>query len=434
MAEANPLFLLEGKIHHFQHTDDQKSTDITLHTGKTVHIQRVIAPYFFKKDDHLQCVFDENSQQLYAILNHSQNILYLHADLQQYDLVYLKRPFLKILFATFTFYFFSIISILAMQLIIDADIFYADLVDTLHIFHVPILVIAVICFVTRFKDTHATLAHDVFKLLQLPILEVRHLRRLQACNSYFEKYSDLFDLTKILNSLQVVSVEELQKKLDADFQQIDQFYLSAWQRERFALKKISGVIHSIKQYDVPYSDVDTDPYIEIQAIVNGTPIYGYVDEFHLVNKAKVDVLISSFRDHKGYYFWCLYDQKRFIYLDEDQPVMNVDWQTILIVYGMVGTLVLVIAFLLGISDGWGAFMTCLLLGLVVQILIFIIFYLYLKFFDDEERYAHWVAQHIQNSMPLEGVADVDDLLLYRIFNQKKQRPSRTGYDLENKKE
>lgn len=434
MAEVNPLLLLEGSIRHFQHADDQKSTDLSLHTGEKIHVQRAIEPYFFRKDDHLQCVFDENRQQLYAILNHSQNILYLHADLQQYDPVYLKRPFFKILFAIFTFYFFSIISILSMQLIIDADIFYADLVDTLHFFHLPILVIAVICFVTRFKDTHATLAQDVFSLLQLPVLQTRHLTRLQACNSYFEKEKDVFDLTVLMQKLSLSSIDEVQHALDENLQKLDQFHLSAWQRERFALKKISGVIQSIQQHDVPYSDVDTDPYIEIQAIVNGTPIYGYVDEFHLVNKAKVDVLISSFRDDKGYYFWYLYDQKRFIYLDEDQPVMNVDWQTILIVYGIVGTVVLLIAFFFGISDGWEAFMTCLLLGLVVQTLIFIIFYLYLKFFDDEERYTHWVAQYIQKNMSVKGIAQLDDFFLYRIWNQKKQRSSRTGYDLENKKE
>lgn len=432
MAEARPLYVLEGKISHFQHTDDQKSVDLSLHNGQKIHVQRAIAAHFFKKGDHLQCVCDENTQQVYAILNHSNHILYLHKDLQKYDLTYLKRPFLKIIFFTLSVYFFVTACIFSMQFIENADIFYADFLDTIQFFHLPILAISVIYFVTRFKDTHEALAQDVFSLLQLPVLQTRHLTRLQACNSYFEKEKDVFDLTVLMQKLSLSSIDEVQHALDENLQKLDQFHLSAWQRERFALKKISGVLHSIKKSDVPYSEVDTDPYIEIRAIVNGTPIYGYVDEFHLVNKANVDVLISSFRDDKGYYFWCLYDQNRYVYLDEDQPAVNLGWKASVVLFGIFTSVITLFAFFFGISEGWRSFMMVFLLGWVLLILIYVMGYVYLKLFDDEERYSLWVAKYIQNHMHIKGIAHLDDFLLYLIFNRKKQRMSRTGYDLENK--
>ena len=435
MDALSSLTVLQGRIQQLQGQIGFEGCAVSLDDGQVFHVPHALKPHLFQKGQVITLIYTHQSvQTVYAILSHQSKTLYLHPDIQQYDPTYLKRPFLQCIFAMVAVYFFGISFILAWQLIINGDVFYADLADHLRFFHLPLFACAVIYFVTRFKDTHQELSQQVFHLLNFPTLHAPHLRRLQACNSYFEVYPHLFDVAKMMPLLETESSFDLEKKRDQDIQQLDEFHFSAWQRERFTLRKISGVLQQLKKQNVPYSEVDTDPYIEIQAVVNGIQIYGYVDEFHLMNKHKVEVLISILRDEKGHYFWYLHDQKRYIYLDEDQPVLRADWKIGMLAYAIVMVIMFVIAFFFAVEEGWAAFMVIFLSGMVLLTLIFILLYVYTKLFDRTEKYPEWIAQHIEKEMKVQGVMQLQDFLLYRIMNPQKERASRTGYDLMNKRE
>ncbi|NHB58607.1 hypothetical protein G9F32_11365 [Acinetobacter sp. 194] len=400
---------------------------------------------FLCHNDHVQVIYEEHNQKILALLNQTQQLLYLAPVLnasQSKSMGYSIRRFSLICIICFVFCFAMVI---ASQMIRYSDIFLGDLYDVLPYISLSGGVIALFWFWTTEVKANEHLVQAIYQTLGWPNMKPETLICFQATNSYFELQDHLYDVSAILNVIERFGVEKADDILKSWCEEKDESNLCEAQRNQFKLVEQSGQLNALKLKQIADSEEHTDPFTELKAKVDDIPIYGYVDEFYTQDKSQVSVIRSSFRDHLGYYFWYMYDEKRYLYMDEDAVTVLLDvtpnWKANLYIWSFLIGMNVMFAVIWGVVDE-GEFVDQFAFAFL-HILAFYLFvgalgWVYLFFFNAEDKWTRqrninqYVFHQLNNMIKLPNSMHVDALQSLRLKRRNKDLLSRTGFDLKLK--
>ena len=387
--------------------------------------------------EQIRLLQDNDNDRILLALNISRGLLYVCPQLN--TIIHQRKWMNMVTLAKF----FSVLILLLMawQFMVDGELFWRDLLSTGWKLAVIILSVAGLHdFFLRLKHGRYADVREIFSEFQCPV-PIESLRQhVQLRNSYFEQTDnlnhlyDLRDLTQ-KNGQLIQDAADLKNVLTE--RDIDG--LLPTQREAVQLITLHGHILNHRLSQVPFSSVDTDPYLEFRAELNGKKIYGYFDEFDLDVQQQLEVVISKYPDEKGHYIWAISDLTRFVYLDEDQPFSaeRERWAGV-IVYGaiiavfLLGSLVLLP--IIGFSEWW-AFTSVSSIALIIVLVFCEIVSQMIKKWNQPKHDAakqaigRIVYDQLCEQMTIFAAEKFEKIEQYRIYTHRRKRPSRTGYDL-----
>ncbi len=387
--------------------------------------------------DQIRLLQDDVDQATLLAFNISRELLYVCPQLN--PMIH-QRKWMK---SKTLIKFFSVLILLLMawQFIVDGELFWRDLLSTGWKLAVIILSVAGLHdFFLRLKHGRYADVRKIFSDFQCPVPHHPLRQHVQLRNSYFEwadhlnHLYDLRDLTQ-KNGQLMQDAAELKNVLTLR----DMDGLLPTQREALQLITLHGHILNHRLSQVPFSSVDTDPYLEFQAELNGKKIYGYFDEFDLDVQQQLEVVISKYPDEKGHYIWAISDLTRFVYLDEDQPFSAESelWIEIMVYGAIVGVFILgslVMLPIIGFSEWWAFTSICSIALIIILVFCEIISQMIKKWNQPKNDAAKQaigriVYDQLCEQMTIFAAEKFEYIEQYRIYTHRRKRPSRTGYDL-----
>ncbi|WP_287912674.1 hypothetical protein [Acinetobacter sp.] len=389
--------------------------------------------FYFKVGDRVRIIFHGKHDEIDAVLKLDNGLLYLNHAIYQVNSKKLSNQLYKIWFSTFWIILIFGLELGIYQLVMDSTVYYFDIFQ--YVFGICCLSILLTCFyiVHRLSNPPYQYADQVFKLLQLPRLEQQQLQYFRMTNSYFEVIPDLYFMEFVLNISKKHNLIQSQALLERMCNERNSENLTEFQVLKFKLQAQKGTIGNIQSQKIPLSAKDTDPFFEVRATLNGLPIYGYFDEFYVKNGQNVDVVLTEFPDEKGYYIWYLYDQKRYLYLDEDQPTtlsQHHGWtECVIMIIVMAAVLFFIWLFFALIVDF--VFFSYLYFAIMLLVILYqVALVFYKRKFDTEAKVEFYIYNQITALIKPPKNIYLSDLILYKIDRDEAfETKSRTGYDL-----
>lgn len=444
--KSSNLKTREFKINHISQDKEKGITRLSVNEHLWFEIYLDNDEQFFKHNDYVQVVFDEKNKNVLAVLNKTQKIFYLKQFLNSFKSKTMLYSFSRCLLIFFISYTFCFGMVLAHQWIGYGDLFWGDVYDLIPYLLGFSAVIGVSWFLMSEEKEFKDVLGGVYVAIKWPFICNETLSSFQATNSYFELYDDIYDVEQILTVIKQHSSIEAKDIIENGCKQKDKFDLTEIQREKFKLVHHNGHMNALSLNKINKSQQHTDPLIHLRAKLDNIPIYGYVDEFYNQNKVNMNVIRSSFRDLRGYYFWFMSDDKEHVYLDEDMLIETVyageKWKVTLVTCAILLATDAFFSFFCaaGVEDGifWDQFCYIFLIILAFYFWVTILGWLYFKFFKIENKFQKqkninaYVAEQLIEMIKLTQIKKLSDLKPYRMKRQNQEDMSRTGFDLKFK--
>lgn len=438
-------FNLSSHTSRIKYTSQNKRAGITqihLKSNRIYQLQLDHDENFFCFKDSVRVIVNEDTQELLAAFNQTRHVLYLKPDSVSATPQQMSYSIKRFLFIVFITSIFCCAMVLSSQLIRYAEFFWGDLYDIMPYILSLTGIIALTWFWTTEKKDHTQRLYAVFDQLGWPKFSSQVMNCFQKTNSSFELCDHIYDVKLIQENLKNKSNLEAKEMIESLCQQKDQFDLSEVERERFKLLRYQGHFNGLNLSQIISDDEDIDPFKYMRGKLDNRPIYGYIDEFHNYNKTTLTVLCSSFRDSKGYYFWYMSDEIRFIYLDED-VVNNIEnltekWKDKLYHWIFILGFNVCFSFIWatisegGFMDEFGfVFLHIFAFCVVVAVLD----WLYSSFYTLDHKRAKqnninaYVTDQINVMITFPHIQKLSELKPYRMKRAERDDLSRTGFDL-----
>jgi hypothetical protein len=389
--------------------------------------------FYFKVGNHVKIVFHGKYDEIDAVLKLDDGLLYLNPEIYQVNSNKLYQQLHKTWFYAFWSVIILVLELVIYQLVMDNTVYYFDIAKyVLVIFTISVL-LSIYYLLHRLSHRQYQHAQQVFELLHLPDLEQDQLQYLRMTNSYFEVIPDLYFMEYVLNISKKNNLIQSKALVERMCNQRNSENLTEFQELKFKLQAQKGKIKNIQYKKIPLSAQDTDPFNELTATLNDLPIYGYFDEIYFKNDQDVELVLTQFPDEKGYYIWYLYDQKRYLYLDEDQPTTLSQYhgwaECIIMIIVMAAILFFIWLFFALIADF--VFFTYLYFAIMLLVILYqVALVFYKRKFDTEAKMEFYIYNQITALIKLPRNIHLSDLILYKIDRDEAfETKSRTGYDL-----
>ncbi|AXQ23020.1 hypothetical protein BEN71_13450 [Acinetobacter wuhouensis] len=292
------------------------------------------------------------------------------------------------------------------------------------------------------QQSRVKLKH-IFKLSDFPDLDKEHLKRLQYRNSYFEKIRNIYHAKIILELKNNNSLELVKKQLDEKINKKYETNVTELDAQQFEIEEVIGIIKRVQKIRLKKDQYNTNPFIEVKAMIKDKEVYGYFDEFEIKNGKKVKAVISKNSDLNGFYIWAILCDHHILYLDEDHPYiggLNLKFKDNFVLYFIILVSILVLMFIVSIASSYDSgidfefkyfYLLSLMLIIPISILYWAVF-IYHIFFYDKIDVEYIVEQQLKDLGVYKIFGGHKNLNKYSIYYEFLGRKSRTGYDLKEK--
>lgn len=399
----------------------------------------------FKMNDDVNVVYDHITRVAYLIVNVRSGVFYLDSDFYNYDSSFIRNKIKKLSFLNITLILLYYLIIAAYQFIDEGTFYYLDVILKSQYFILILLGLNLIYLIALSIKNYLVgvkLKH-IFKLSDFPDLDKEHLKRLQYRNSYFEKIRNIYHAKIILELKNNNSLELVKKQLDEKINKKYETNVTELDAQQFEIEEVIGIIKRVQKIRLKKDQYNTNPFIEVKAMIKDKEVYGYFDEFEIKNGKKVKAVISKNSDLNGFYIWAILCDHHILYLDEDHPYiggLNLKFKDNFVLYFIILVSILVLMFIVSIASSYDSgivfefkyfYLLSLMLIIPVSILYWAVF-IYHIFFYDKIDVEYIVEQQLKDLGVYKIFGGHKNLNKYSIYYEFLGRKSRTGYDLKEK--